>query len=302
MRRAVAIVSSLVASALVVALPAGGAPIRAPYHGAVKANKSAARVLLLLDQPYALDGSPAHTFDAYLPADGETTHPGIVLIHGGGWSHGSKQDLAGEARYFALHGFDAFSINYRLAPRHRWPAQLLDAEAAVVWLRTYAPRYALDPNRIGAFGPSAGGHLASFLAVLTNGNPDRGAGVKAAVAWSAPMDLRLLIQLAGAPSANSKKVFACGSTAECESLALLASPIHYVSRDDANLFFVHAKWERMSVKVAREMDSRMKQVHARHVYVELPTSKHARGYQYEDVPGTSTTVLDASLDFFSTYL
>ena len=300
MRRAAALVVTLVAG-MGLASPAVGSPARELYGGGVQVDWSIPRVVVLADQPYALDRAPAHTFDAYLPVDGGGPHPGIVLIHGGGWRHGNKRDLAAEARYFAEHGFAAFSINYQLAPKHRWPQQLVDARNAVMWIRAHADTYSVDAGRIGAFGTSAGAHLASMLAVLTNGIPDAGAGIMAAVAWSSPMDLVLLGQLAGSYT-RAERFLGCSDEEDCASLAVSASPITYVGRGDADLFFVHSRGEFIPVQTAREMSARMTKVRAPHIYVELPGTGHAAQYERDAVPGTSTTVLDASISFFGSHL
>jgi acetyl esterase/lipase len=89
--------------------------------------------------------------------------PGIVFVHGGGWSGGDKSAYTALARHYAGLGYVCASINYRLAPAHVWPAQLDDTQAAVRWMRKNSRSLGLDPARIGAVGASAGGHLVLFL-------------------------------------------------------------------------------------------------------------------------------------------
>jgi acetyl esterase/lipase len=109
------------------------------------------------------------TADLYLLNKG--INPVVVFIHGGAWQAGDKSEYAGSyAEMFALAGFDVVSINYRLAnysdPTTQWNAQLQDVQLAIRWLRQYASILRIDPNRIGALGESAGGHLALFLGSL----------------------------------------------------------------------------------------------------------------------------------------
>jgi acetyl esterase/lipase len=109
--------------------------------------------------------------DLYLPSADTGKHPGIVIIHGGGWSGGDK----GAAREqnigntLAAHGYVCLSVNYLLADpkgeKPAWPQNLYDCKTAVRWLRANAERLHLDPDHIGAIGGSAGGHLATMLAV-----------------------------------------------------------------------------------------------------------------------------------------
>lgn len=109
--------------------------------------------------------------DLYLPPDPKpgTTRPGIVVIHGGGWTVGDKSDPREKqiASVLANAGFVVASINYRLATRERpaWPTCLEDCRSAVDYLRRRAEELALDPGRIGAIGASAGGTMALLLGV-----------------------------------------------------------------------------------------------------------------------------------------
>ena len=107
--------------------------------------------------------------DLYLPGDATGKHPGVVIIHGGGWSGGdkgaSREDNIG--RTLAAHGYVCLSVNYLLADpkgeKPAWPQNLYDCKTAVRWMRANAEFLHLDPDHIGAIGGSAGGHLASML-------------------------------------------------------------------------------------------------------------------------------------------
>jgi acetyl esterase/lipase len=96
---------------------------------------------------------------------GSKPRPAVVMIHGGGWSEGDKQGLSAMASFLARWGFVVINVNYRLfnGKQNRWPAQLDDVQMAVRWLRANAAKYNVDPNRIGAFGHSAGAQLAALL-------------------------------------------------------------------------------------------------------------------------------------------
>ena len=69
------------------------------------------------------------------------------------------------AKRLARRGYSCFAIDYRLAPKHKSPAQIDDCRDAVRWIRQHASRYKTDPGRIGAIGYSAGGHLVAMLGV-----------------------------------------------------------------------------------------------------------------------------------------
>jgi acetyl esterase/lipase len=134
------------------------------------------------------------TADLYLLNRG--VNPVVVFIHGGAWQTGDKSEYAGYyAQLYAMAGFHVVSINYRLAtsdPTTQWPAQLQDVQLAICWLRQQASTYRIDPNRIGAVGDSAGGHLALFLGSLNTpcgSQPQFSAQVSAVVDMFGPTDL-----------------------------------------------------------------------------------------------------------------
>jgi acetyl esterase/lipase len=132
------------------------------------------------------------------------SRPGIVVIHGGGWIEGDKSSFAsrehgvpGNIVDFAALGFVAVTINYRLADEAAFPAALEDCKNAVRWLRAHAREYNLDPDRIGAYGNSAGGNLALLLGMVGQDAHHEGDGpyqdqsslVQAVVSDSGPIDL-----------------------------------------------------------------------------------------------------------------
>lgn len=109
--------------------------------------------------------------DLYLPADDGKTHPGVLIIHGGGWAGGVK-DAAREINIgttLATHGYVCMSIEYQLhdpkSDTMCWPQNLYDCKTAVRWMRANAERLHLDVDHIGVIGGSAGGHLASMVGV-----------------------------------------------------------------------------------------------------------------------------------------
>lgn len=112
--------------------------------------------------------------------------PVVVIVHGGGWSGGDKaMDITGLFAPLTEAGFVWVSVNYRLAPAHRWPAQLDDVRAALRWTRANAAALSADPERIAVLGYSAGAQLAA-LAAMTG---DDTAGIRAVVGIAPALDL-----------------------------------------------------------------------------------------------------------------
>lgn len=114
--------------------------------------------------------------DLFIPnVPGSDPLPCIIWVHGGGWTGGSKEDFRAYAEFYANRGYVTCSINYRLTPTWRWPAQIDDCQAAVRYLRKWANVIRVNPNKIGAAGLSAGGHLVLFLGAietLNDNDPD----------------------------------------------------------------------------------------------------------------------------------
>ena len=130
------------------------------------------------DLPYG--PLPAERGDLYLP-QGVTAPAVVVVIHGGGWVAGSRASSAELARLLATRGLAAFNIDYRLAsaasPDTRWPAQIVDAQLAVRWLRAHARELGIDAAHMGAVGDSSGAHLALLLGTLPRTTPGDEAGL-----------------------------------------------------------------------------------------------------------------------------
>jgi acetyl esterase/lipase len=151
------------------------------------------------------DGSKDCTLDLALPKGrADRPRPAVVVIHGGGWIEGDKSSFVsprtpGNILDFAAAGFVAAAVNYRMSREAPFPAGLYDCQAAVRWLRAHAPDYRLDPNRIGAYGNSAGGHLALLLGLLDPSSsgleepdgpfPRESSRVQAVASDSGPLDL-----------------------------------------------------------------------------------------------------------------
>jgi alpha-L-fucosidase 2 len=116
--------------------------------------------------------------DASVP-EGDGPFPVAILVHGGGWNSGDKANVGSEGKsaditpWFApltAAKFTWLSINYRLAPAHRWPACFEDVQTAIRWAKAHAKEFRADPARIVIFGHSAGGHLATLAGTLGEGD------------------------------------------------------------------------------------------------------------------------------------
>lgn len=175
--------------------------------------------------------------DISYPRAFEAPAPVILYIHGGGWTSGDKNSGVGRIFIPKLleNGYIVAAVNYRLAPEHRFPAQIEDVKCAVRHLRAEAESYQLDPQRIGALGGSAGGHLVALLGMTdenagwdVGAHQEQSSRVQAVVDLYGPADLTQL-QLNSQRSLG-EKVF--GVTSPDDPLLENYSPVNYVTPDD----------------------------------------------------------------------
>ena len=150
-----------------------------------------------LDVVYSHAGGEDLQLDVFAPKDAAGPLPAVVILHGGGWTKGSHDLLRPLAGILAAQGYVATSVGYRMAPRHKFPAQIHDVKCAVRWLRANADRYQIDRQRIGVLGFSAGAHLALLLGLTEasdglegeGGNAEQSSRVQAVINVSGPTDL-----------------------------------------------------------------------------------------------------------------
>jgi acetyl esterase/lipase len=101
--------------------------------------------------------------DTWAP-EGPGPFPAVVLVHGGGWSAGDKEyNLKFFFEPLSKAGFAWFTVDYRLAPQHPYPAAIDDVVKAVRFIQAHAREYRVDPKRIAISGESAGGHIAAYV-------------------------------------------------------------------------------------------------------------------------------------------
>ncbi len=188
---------------------------------------------VLRNLEYVKGGHERQKLDLYLPEKTDGALPVIVWIHGGGWRGGSKDRCP--AVPFVTKGYAVASINYRLSQHATFPAQIEDCKAAIRWLRANASKYHLDPQRIGVWGASAGGHLVALLGTTGNlkkwdvgDNKDQSSRVQAVVDWFGPTDFRSI--KGGAESPVSQLLG--GPVAENKEKAAQASPVTHVAKGD----------------------------------------------------------------------
>ncbi len=234
---------------------------------------------------------------------GQGPFPAILCIHAGGLVRGDRQEMATTIRTLAGHGYVAASLDYRLVPRAKFPAQLQDCKAAVRWLRANAGTYKINAQRIGALGYSTGGYLASLLGTTDArdgfegaGNTDQSSRVQAVVSFFAPTDFTRREWTAEV----EKKVYIPylgAAFPDRPDLYRKASPTTYVTADDPPFLLFHGDMDTVvELRHSRELADRLHQagVEARLVVME----GEGHGWSGQKLLDT----LHQMMDFFDEHL
>jgi acetyl esterase/lipase len=203
---------------------------------------------------YTTHGKDKFVLDLAMPAT-QGPHPVVLCIHGGAWKYGDRTDLAwspaGDLIVDELTkaGYATASIDYRLAPKHKFPAQIEDCKTAVRFLRANAEKYNLDKSRIAACGFSAGGHLAALLGTTDSSAgfdgalyPDESSGVHCVLDYFGPSDLSLYFPSAGLRETHMVPLLG-KDAAHSLDVYKKASPITYVSKKTVPHLIVHGTFD-----------------------------------------------------------
>jgi len=218
------------------------------------------------DVPYSTIGGRSLGLDIYDLRDHPSDlRPALIMLHGGGWTIGSKTDMR-ELSTFLVRccGFVAFAVDYRLThgSENLWPAQLDDVQRAVRWIRAHAAKYGVDRDRIGAYGYSAGGQLVALLGMedaRDNSDPvlaRYSSRVEAVVDVSGPSDFTTDRD---AESDAFLTTFFGGDYEHHSEIWQDASPVFHVSKKAAPFLIVHGTRDaNVPVTQAQELADKLK--------------------------------------------
>ena len=234
------------------------------------------------------DGGSRARLDIYRRRDVDLENaPVLIQVHGGGWTIGDKsqQGLILMNR-MAARGWVCVAMNYRLAPKHPFPAQIQDVKRAIAWTREHIASYGGDPSYLVITGGSAGGHLASLAALTPKvaeyqpGFEDADTTVSACVPFYGVYDLGGLTGDKAAVAMRDRflapRVFRKDPERHREEFEL-ASPISHVKEDAPDFFVIHGAHDGLvSVRQARAFVDRLRELSDGVVtYLELPGTQHA---------------------------
>lgn len=210
-------------------------------------------VELIKDVEYGRGGERALKLHVLRPkALPQEPMPVLVWIHGGGWQGGNKDSGIGRLAAYAQRGYFCATIEYRLSGEATFPSQIEDCKCAIRFLRAKAKQFNLDPERIGVWGSSAGGHLVALLGTSAyvkelegkGGHAEFSSRVNAVCDFCGPTDL---IRLAGdSTGANNPivKLFG-GAPKDKKDLADKANPITHLGKDAPPFLIVHGDEDKL---------------------------------------------------------
>jgi acetyl esterase/lipase len=211
----------------------------------------------------------------------------LLQVHGGAWTIGKKdQQGIPLMRHLAAKGWICVAINYRLAPRDPFPAQIIDVKQGIAWIRENIAAYGGDPDYIAITGGSAGGHLTALAALTANdpawqpGFEDVDTSVQVAVPHYGVYDVAGATELKSVALTRDRfmapAVFKKRWATEPEAFEA-ASPILRITPDAPDFFVLHGSHDTLvGVKQAQMFVAKLREVSKRTVvYAELPGAQHA---------------------------
>lgn len=204
-------------------------------------------------------------------------YPGVLVIYGGAWQRGSPEDNALFNHALAAQGYTVIALDYRHAPRYRFPTQLEDVRAGVRFVQEHAQEWGVDPERMAVMGRSAGGQLALMLAYRAGSQP---ASLRAVIVLYGPVDLAAGYADPPRPDPiNTRAVleaFLGGSPATRPDLYRQASPIHQVRPQLPPTLLIYGGRDHVvQPKYGQLLAERLQRMGNKALLIRIPWADHA---------------------------
>ena len=210
----------------------------------------------------------------FFRAEGRKPAPCLIVIHGGGWENGDAREFPEWNAWWSSQGYAVAAIEYRLAPRHRWPAPREDVQQALAWLKAHADSLGMDPRRFVLLGRSAGGQIATACAYGLR-DPD----IVGCIAVYAPHDLFFARRFAFEDDVlNSLRLlrnYLGGDPAEASSAYASASGFMLADVGSCPTLHLHGTRDTLVWNMqGRRLSRRLERLGVKHLLVELPWAQH----------------------------
>ena len=202
-------------------------------------------------------------------------YPALIIIYGGAWREGTPDSYETYSSYMAAQGYSVIAIDYRHAPKYKFPAQLEDVKLALSYIQDRADDFEVETKRMAIMGRSAGGHLATLAAYQQNAFPFRAVvSYYGAVnltegyydlPFPNPIDIQTVLQN-----------FLGGTPKELPELYRQASPINYPrSNLPPSLLVYSGRDHLVQAKFGRQLYNKLKSTDNSAVWLEIPWAEHA---------------------------
>lgn len=206
-----------------------------------------------LNVVYAQYGQRKMQMDIFAPKNARKL-PAILVVHGGGWLKGDRVRFRPMAMALAARGYVTAAIEYRLGGEAKFPAAIHDCNAAVRYLRAHAEKYGIDPNRIGAVGGSAGGHLVGLMATAPDiaslqgdgGNSGVSSAIQSAIVLAGPLELAtgpVAERSRKYPEKSNSNQWLGKTVDEAPELYKLASPFTHIGKNTPPILFMAGEFD-----------------------------------------------------------
>jgi len=257
--------------------------------------------------PYANDTLKKHLLDIYLPPVKKASYPLIVWVHGGAWMLNDKYADMGymtqTLKAFADSGYAVASIDYRWSTTAPFPAQIQDCNRAIQFLYDNAAKYKLDKDKIVLIGFSAGGHLASLLALSNNNNvksfyADGKKGkfkIRLCLDFYGPSDFNMLTGNEAADPKSPVSLLLGATVTTRPDLAKTASPATYVDKNDPPFLIVQGeKDESVNPEQSKSLSEKLTKADVKNELIIVPGAPHyGVMFDAENIRKSIFTFLDA---------
>jgi len=247
------------------------------------------RPVRLQERVFSTPDGEKLTLDVFRPGYEHGPLPGVLVIHGGSWQDGNSREFIALNGYLAARDYIVASINYRLAPKWRFPAGRDDVLAAIAYLKVYGKELGLDASRLALVGRSAGGQLA-LLAAYTAGE----SSIRGVVSIYGPTDLRFGYEHpASKQLIDTRQVletYLGGPPAKDDDAYYAASPINFVSATSPPTLLIHGMHDgHVSPEESARLEGRLQQAGVKHLFLRLPWATHACDWSFSGPCGQVTT-------------
>ncbi len=266
---------------LISAYPSAGAPkiqSRSPLVHSLKNLK------VTRDIVYAVVNGERLKLDVYEPRDSQgELKPILVHIHGGGWRSGDKIGALKFAPQVTNAGYILVAINYRFTDTAKFPAQIYDCKSAIRWIRKNAQKFGGDPNRIGVFGPSAGGHLSALLGTSIGVSELEGdigvtgvsSDVQAVVDFFGPTDFTVIGEKLKTRRNGPVSELLGDKPSRVRKVAEMASPVTFVDSSDPPFLIIHGTDDPLlPIDQSRRLYQKLKDARVEAELIEVKGGKH----------------------------